>query len=158
MATDPSYAAFWRSLDPDTQEVIRRMDEHENLGHAQEQVVSEAMMQILSKTYQRIDKVANHLSGDPKVAEQHIETLLLILSFSPNAGAYWFIKELVYNQPEIYTHIFERVLKQKPLQMHGKLLRERIYFHLAREHIVNFIFSKDNCLSVQMALEAMKRA
>lgn len=157
MATDQSYAAFWRSLDPDTQEVIRRMDEHENLGHGQAGDISDAMIELLAKTYQRIDQVVTHLTGDPEAVEQHTETLLLILSFAPNAGAYWFIKELVYNQPDIYTHLYERVLNQKPLQMHGKLLKERLFFHLAREQIVNYIFSTENCLAVRVGLEGMQR-
>jgi hypothetical protein len=158
MTNVSDYAAFWRSLDVDTQEVIKRMDEHENLGHSGDKPLTQEMISLLSKIFERIEVVASKISQDPETYDSHLETILIILSFSPNAGAFWFIKELVENQPDIYQHLYSRVITQEPLQMYGKLVRERLYFHMAREQVTNYIFSQENCLAIKLALEGLVRA
>ncbi|UUA75130.1 hypothetical protein [Cellvibrio sp. QJXJ] len=157
MSNETDYSAFWRSLDPDTQEVINRMDDHENLGHSAEESITKGMIQLLSKVYERIEVIAARISTNPDSYDSHLETLLIILSFSPNAGAFWFIKELVDNQPDIYGHLYQRVINQEPLQIYGKLVRERLYFHLAREQVTNYIFSRENCLALKIVLEGLAR-
>lgn len=158
MPNDPSYTAFWRSLDPDTQQVIERMDEHENLGHAHNQEISQAMIQLLARVHDDLEALASRLGGEQETATTHLETLLLILSFSPNGGSYWFTRELVEARPEVYEHLYHRVLTQKPLQQHGKLLRERMLFYMLREQVKYFVFSPETRLAVKEALEVTRRA
>lgn len=157
MVDELHYAAFWRSLDHDTQEVIRRMDEHENLGHQAGSEITEGMINVLVKIFLRLEELALKLTEDTESYESHLETILLILSFTPNAGAYWFIKELIENQPEIYQHLYTRVMNQEPLQIHGKLVKERLYFHFARQHITQNIYSPENCLALRVALKGLVR-
>lgn len=158
MVNEGQYAAFWRSLDPDTQEVIRRMDEHENMGHGSNQQITAGMIDLLAKVYDRIEVLAARIAEQDSNYDAHLETLLLILSFAPNSGAYWFIKELVENQPDTYRFIYSRVVTQEPLQIHGKLVRERLFFHLARDQVTRYIFSRENCLALRIALEGLVRA
>lgn len=153
-----SYNAFWNSLDPDTQAVIRAMDEHEGLGHDRQPDVSQALLDMLSSVYERIESVADRLSDDTEAAEQHAETMLLILSYAPNGQSYWFIQELIERQPEVYRYIYTRVLSQRPLQMHGKLLRERLLFYITRAQIVDLVFSPQCRNAVIAALQELKRA
>ena len=157
MTDEFHYSAFWRSLDNDTQEVIRRMDEQENLGHQAGSEVTEGMISVLVKVFLRIEELAVKLSASDDERERHIETILLILSFTPNAGAYWFIKELIENQPETSQHIYSRVTQQEPRQIHGKLVKDPLYFHMARQHRAENIYSQENCLALRAALKGLIR-
>lgn len=157
MTQHATYEAFWRSLSHEHQEVIRQMDTHENLGHTESAEISEKMLEVLASMWTNIGQLAERLGTTEQEQERHGETIMLILSFAPNGASLWFIKELIQEQPELYDYLYSRVITQTPLQMHGKLLRERLLFHLTREQLINRVYSADVRLAVTTALEAIVR-
>jgi len=161
MAKNHEYSAFRASLDANTQEVLAQMDRHENLGHDDDNAISHSMLQMLSRLNETLDQVAQRLAGadaEQEDVHQHMETLLLILSFAPNSGAHWFLNQLIGHRPDVYEYIYDRVVAQKPLQMHGKLLRERLYFFKARDQVTKMIFAPEISLALSIALKEMRRA
>lgn len=157
MAHHPTYEAFWRSLSREHQEVIRQMDSHENLGHSDQAEISEAMLEVLAGMWTNLEALADKMGASESDRERHLETIMLILSFSPNGGSLWFINELIEEQPELYDYLYGKVITQSPLKMHGKLLRERLLFHITREQTINRVYSPDVRLAVTTALEALVR-
>ncbi|MDQ2077525.1 hypothetical protein [Marinimicrobium sp. ABcell2] len=157
MTQHATYEAFWRSLSHEHQEVIRQMDVHENLGHEETAEISEAMLEVLAKMWTNIGQLAEGLGKTEQEQDHHAETIMLILSFAPNGGSLWFIKELIQEQPELYDHLYSKVITQTPLQMYGKLLRERLLFHITREQIINRVYSPEVRLAAITALEALVR-
>lgn len=154
---EAQYGAFFNSLDPDTREVIRRMDEHDSLGNAEGGEFSTALAQMLAQIYQKLGPTIERLASGGESAEQHSETLLLILSYAPNSQSYWFIREMIDRHPEVYRFIYNKVATQRPLRMSGKLLRERLLAYMTREQIVNCIYSKTVRHKSLLALEALRR-
>ena len=160
MSKSPNQDALLRSIDDNTRIVLAKMDEYENLGFNQNPDVSEQMLGLFARVSEKIDTVAERLaseSTDPAQKERHAETLLLILSFSPSAATHWFYSELPYRRPDIYAYLYDRVQRQKPLKMHGKLIAERIMCFQARTQILDHIFRPETTLALQLALEACQR-
>lgn len=150
-------SAFWHSVEPDVQQVIKAMDSHESLGHSPENNLSIELQNLISQYYDRIEDIAEGLRQEGEDREQHIEVLLLTLAYAPNADSFSFVSRLVVEQPDIYKHIFSRVVEQKPLQMSGKLLKSRIMFYMEMQQIIQIIYSPETLWYVTQTLETFTR-
>jgi|GEM_PF-6708580 len=152
-----SYHEFWSELDPDTQEVIRKMDNHEGLGYEVHPEMADRMIEALHTSYEEVKKLAGDITQSPEKYNEHIETIFLILSYSPNPHSFWYVMELVTKNPKIYQFIYEKALNQRPLKMYGKLLRERMTFYITRKQIMKIMYSVRARQSLIVALEGIQR-
>lgn len=160
MASEIECQSFISNLDESTRVILNRMDLFDGGRELASTPLSGQVLSLLLSNYENLQRVAETLAGSDNRGEfdDHLETLLILISWAPNAEAYWYITALVENRPDIYGFLFQKLVSDKPLKMHSKKVRERLTFHLKREAVSRAVFDVEIMTMLTAALGALKRA
>ncbi|MFT6906481.1 MAG: hypothetical protein ACJAS1_003148 [Oleiphilaceae bacterium] len=143
--------------DSESIEVFKRMDAFD----ATSSMTDEDRLRLVTagfKFFTNIEKIADSIiNASEEERDEHLETMIMILAFTPSLESLTYLQEMMEKRPDIYRIFFRKVMDQKPLQDSGRIVRQRIVVALKRATMTQEVYAPHVNQSVLAVIESFQR-